>query len=332
MAKNQEANKPNAIDKAIEKLREQYGEGVILRENDVPQNVGCYPTGSFTLDYILGGAGVPIGRIIEVFGEASGGKSTMSLFIVAQLQKQGVLCAYLDAENAFDRYYAQKIGVDVSKLLVSQPASLEECFDVVRALAATNEVGLIVVDSVAALTPKVELEQEDMLKDSIAIQARLLSKALRIITGPLARSKTSLLMINQTRTNVGQTWGDKEVSVGGKSLKFYSSIRLKVTKGDKIKEKEEIVGNVLKISCVKNKVAPPWRAGEVDLYYGAGIDLGKDLLTAAIEKEVITKAGNSYSFGEKKLGVGEKQATDAMKKDVVLYEAIRKEVMKKLNG
>lgn len=323
MKKGEEESVPT-IEEALKKLRKQYGEGVILQAQDMPDDIEVISTGCFAIDRLLGCGGLPKGRIIEIFGEPSEGKSTLCLFLTAQVQKSGGTVAYIDAENAYDASYAKNIGVETSKLMVAQPESLEEAFDTVRALAETNKVDLIVVDSVAALVPRSELEGEDMLKETMALQARLLGKALRILTGPISRSRTIVIFVNQTRSKVGVVWGNPETTPGGKALKFFSSVRLKVSKGDKILgKKDEQIGNTVKITAVKNKVGFPFRKGSFDLYYGAGVDLVTDALDTAEELGVVKKEGNTYSFGETKIGVGREKAIEKLKSDTEIYEKIR---------
>ena len=314
------------IAEALKKLRKQYGEGVILQANDVPEKIEAISTNCFAIDRLLGCYGLPKGRIIEIFGEPSEGKSTLCLFLTAQVQKAGGMAVYIDAENAYDASYAKNIGVDISKLMVSQPSTLEETFDTIRALTETNKIDLIVIDSVAALVPRSELEGEEMLKETMALQARLLGKALRITSGPISRSKTIVIFINQTRSKVGVFWGNPEVTPGGKALKFFSSIRLKVAKGDKILgKKDEQIGNVVKMTVVKNKVGMPFKKGTFDLYYGSGVDLVADTLDTAEELKVVNKIGNTYQFGEIKIGVGRDNAIEVLKLDKELYAKINKE-------
>ena len=323
---------PDALKNAIANLQKKYGDGVVIQAGEGQEKVETLPTGSFILDYIMGD-GLPVGRVIDVFGQESSGKSTLCMFIAGHVQKNGGTVAFIDAEHAYDIKYATTLGINTEKLLVSQPSTLEETFDIIRAYAETNAVNLIIVDSVAALTPKAELEGDEMLKDSIAIQARLMSKALRIITGPVAKSKMTVIFISQLRTNIGVMWGDKMVASGGKALKFYSSVRLSVAKGEKIKGKnDEQIGNVLKITAVKNKVAPPFRSGEITLYYGSGIDMAKDTFDAAVQHEVITKSGNTYSYGDVRLGVGVEQGTETLKKATELYAKIRAIITEKIKG
>ncbi len=331
MKRSESVDTPSVED-AIKALRKQYGEGVILQSHDVPKDIEVIPTGCFAIDRLLGCGGLPKGRIIEVYGEPSCGKSTLCLFFAAQVQKQGGTVVYIDAENAYDAKYANNVGVETEKLMVSQPSTLEEAFDTIRALAETKKIDLIVVDSVAALVPRSELEGEEMLKETMALQARLLGKALRIVSGPISKSGTIVIFINQTRSKVGIVWGNPETTPGGKALKFFSSVRLNVQKGDKIMgSKDEQIGNTIKITASKNKVGMPFRKCEFDLYYGAGVDLMSDALDTAIEFGVIKKDGNTYSFGDIKLGVGRDKTIDAVKKDKDLYNKIFEETLEAVN-
>ena len=331
MKKVEDTKGQSRLEKAIEKLRDQYGVGAILTKDNTPEKVEAIPTGCFVLDDILGCGGLPRGRILEVYGSESSGKTSLTLFLAAQLQKQGKTVAFIDVENAFDRKYASSIGVDVDKLLVSQAETLEETMDIIRALAETNEVDLIIVDSVAALTPKAELEGEEMLKDTMALMARLLGKSLRILGGPIARSKTVCIFINQLRDKIGVFYGEKSATPGGRAIKFWSSVRLSVTKGDKIKgPKDEAIGVQLKITAVKNKVAIPWKTGGIELIFGSGINLEKDALITGVDKGIIIRTGNNYTYGEAKLGVGEKQAVETLKKNPELFEELKKEIKNKL--
>lgn len=313
------------LNDVIAGLKKQYGPAVILTNDEAPEHVEAISTGCYTLDHILGCGGLPRGRLIECFGIESGGKTVITLFLAAQYQKQGKTVAFLDVENAFDRRWAENIGVDTKKLLLSQPGTLEESIDIIRALASTGEVDLLIVDSIAAMTPKVELEGEgkDILKETIGLQARLLGKGLRLLTGPIARSGMTVIMINQLRANIGM-YGPATVSPGGKATKFYASVRLQVSKGDKITEGNEVIGNVIKITAVKNKVAMPFRQGTVKLYYKKGIDIYADVLDSAIANDLITKEGHTYSFGEVKLGVGLAKAQEALVGDEKLYAQVRK--------
>ncbi len=333
MAKKKDETKREinpVLDEAIKKLRKEYGDDVVL-QSDNQTKIDAIPTGCFALDRLLGCGGLPKGRIIEIFGQESSGKSTLSLFFASQVQRAGGTCVLIDAENAFDASYAASIGVNVADLLVTQPTSLEEAFATLRAFAETNAIDLIIVDSVAALTPQQELEGEVMFKETMALQARLLGKGIRILTGPVSRSKTVVIFINQIREKVGVVFGNPETTPGGKALKFFSSVRLQVNKGDKILgERGEQIGNTVKIKAVKNKVGFPWRTAEFDLYYGSGVDLVTDTFDTAVELEIIKKTGNTYEYESTKLGVGREQAKTALKADEGLYETIRKSVYAKV--
>lgn len=319
-----EKNETPTIEEAIKGLKKQYGEGVILKADDVPQGIEAISTNCFAIDRMLGCGGLPRGRILEIFGQPSEGKSTLCLFFAAQIQKMNGVVVYIDAENAYDATYAKAIGVDTSKLMVSQPSTLEETFDTVRALVETNKIDLIIVDSVAALVPKSELEGEEMLKDTMALQARLLGKALRIVTGPVSRSGTIVIFINQIRDKVGVFWGNPETTPGGKALKFFSSIRLKVAKGDKILgKKDEQIGNKVKITVVKNKVGMPFKKGTFDLYYGSGVDQTADTFDTAFELGLITKEGTTYSYGEQKLAIGRDKSIEVLKSLPDTYKKLR---------
>lgn len=316
-----------ALAEAFKKLRKQYGDDAIFMADDAPEKVDSIPTGCYAVDGLLGCGGLPRGRIIEIFGAESSGKSTTCLFFIAQVQKRGGMCLYIDAENSFDANYARNIGVDMSKLLVTQPTTLEEAMDTVRDIGNSNAVDLIVVDSVAAMVPKATLEGDEMLKDSVAVQARLMSKALQILTGEIARSKTVVIFINQLREQIDLKWGKRETTPGGKALKFYSSVRLQVKKSTKLLgAKDEQIGNTVVITAVKNKVGFPFKEGTFDLYYGSGVDLHADTLDTALECGVISKKGNTYEFNGDKLGVGREQARRFLLDNQTTYEAIRQAV------
>lgn len=308
------------IEDALKKLRKQYGEGAVLFEDSMPEKVETIPSGSHALDYVLGG-GLPRGRIIEIFGQESSGKSTLCSFIIAQVQKRGGTCVYIDAEQAFDADYARKIGVDDKKLYLAQTNTLEEAMDTVKEMVKTNQIDLIVVDSVAALAPKSEVEGEEMLKETMGVQARLLGKALRILSPMIGKSKTIVIFINQTREKIGIVYGNPETTPGGKALKFFSSVRLNVRKGEKYEGKDgEQIGNEITITAVKNKVAPPFRRRSIALYYGTGIDLVSDQFNEDVLNGVVEKSGNTYTYKGEKLGIGQDAALKAYK------EVINKDV------
>lgn len=320
--------KDAAIFEALAKLRKQYGDDVVIQEQDEPVKVDAIPTGCFAIDRLLGCGGLPRGRIIEMYGEPSSGKSVTSLYFMSQIQKNGGSCVLIDAEYAFNSEFAKTVGVDVKKLFVAQPATLEEAMDTVRAFISTNSIDLIVVDSVAALVPKKEVEGDEMLKDSVADQARLMNKALRILTGEVARSKTVVIFINHLKekilTGYGSQWGEKTTTPGGKALKFYASVRLAIAKGEKITGSgDKQIGNIVRVSATKNKVGFPYRKGEYELYYESGVNQEADTLDTALELKVVSKDGNTFTFGEEKLGVGRDKTIEALKKDTTLYEKVR---------
>lgn len=319
----------NSIESALEKLQKKYGKDVVIQmDKDMDFKVETISTGCFSLDEALG-SGLPRGRIIEVFGKESSGKSTLTTFLMAQIQKAGGRAALIDAEMAFDGNYAKAVGVDISKLMVAQPGSLEEGMDILRELVNTKSFDIIIVDSIAALVPKSEIEGEEMLKDSMAVQARLLGKALRILTGEIAKSKTVVIFINQIRDKIGSFYGAKTVTPGGRALKFFSSIRIDVQAGDKILGKgDEQIGNWLKVKMAKNKVAPPWREAEFELYYAKGIDLHGDTLDYGTKVGVINKTGNTYTFGETKLGVSRDKAKNFLIENEEIYQKIKEEINK----
>jgi recombination protein RecA len=312
------------VHEALVELRKKYGADVLTRADEGYPPVEAIPTGCFAIDRVIGCGGLPRGRIMELYGEPSSGKTATTLYFIAEVQKAGGTCAFLDAEYSFNGEFATSIGVDTKKLFVAQPATLEEAADILRALIATNQMDLIVVDSVAALVPKREVEGEEMLANSMAVQAQLMSKMLRILTGEVARSKTCLIFINHLKEKMGLTWGDKTTTPGGKSLKFFASVRLAISRGDKIKGKNDAqIGSVIKVVAQKNKVAPPWRKGEFTLHYATGVEHEADTLDTAEELEVAKKTGNTYSFGEEKIGIGRDQSIQALKDNPELYEKLR---------
>lgn len=319
-----------AIKDALASLRKQYGDDVVI-QSDEPVKVESIPTGCFAIDRLLGCGGLPKGRIIEMYGEPSSGKSATSLYFVSQIQRNGGSCVLVDAEYAFNSDFAAKIGVDVKKLFVAQPATLEEAMDTVRAFVATNSIDLIIVDSVAALVPKKEIEGDEMLKDSVADQARLMNKALRILTGEVARSKTVVIFINHLKekilTGYGSQWGEKTTTPGGKALKFYASVRLAIAKGEKILGPKDVqIGNVVRVNATKNKVGFPYRKGQFELIYTSGVNQEADTLDTAEELKVVSKEGNTYTFNDIKLGVGRDKAIEFLKKNEIedVYGLLRR--------
>ncbi|MEA3272382.1 MAG: recombinase RecA [Patescibacteria group bacterium] len=310
---------------AMDQIKEKFGEGAIMKFGEAKRMiVETVPTGCVSLDIALGG-GVPRGRIVEIFGAEASGKTTLSQHIVAEVQKKGGIAAFVDAEHALDPEYAKKIGVKVDDLLISQPDTGEQALEIVETLVRSNAVDVIVVDSVAALTPKAEIEGE-MGDRHIGLQARLMSQALRKLAGVISKSKTVLVFINQTRFKIGVFFGNPETTTGGTALKFYSSVRIQVRRSAQIKQGEKSVGNRVKCKVVKNKVAPPFRACEFDIMYNEGISLSGDLLDLAINYGALTKSGNSYSVEEEKLGVGRENAKQYLRANPKLMTMLKKKV------
>lgn len=293
------------IQDLIESLQSKFGEGAIMRlEDRKTMKVETIPTGSFSLDIALGAGGIPKGRIIEIFGPEMSGKTTLALSVIAQSQKRGGKCAFIDAEHALDPDYAKKIGVKTSELLISQPDSGEEALQILENLVRSGIIEVVVVDSVAALTPRAEIEGE-IGDQQIGLQARLMSQALRKLTSITSKSNTVIIFINQLRSQIGTVmWGNPETTPGGRALKFYASVRLDIRRIAQIKKGEDVVGNRVKIKVVKNKVAAPFKISEFDIMYGQGISYANDVVGVALKYGVITKTGNTYSFNGEKLGVG----------------------------
>lgn len=312
---------------AIEQIRSKFGEGSIMRFGDVQKtNVDAISTGCLSLDMAFGIGGVPRGRIIEIYGPESSGKTTLAQHIVAEVQKTGGIAAFVDAEHALDPDYAAKIGVNVKEMLLSQPDSGEQALDIVETLVRSNAVDVIVVDSVAALVPQKEIEG-DMGDQHMGLQARLMSQALRKLTAAIAKTKTVVIFINQIRNKIGVFFGNPETTSGGNALKFYCSVRVEIRRAAQIKQGEKIIGNRVKVKIVKNKVAAPFKTCEFDIMYNQGISLAGDLVDLGVEYEAIKKSGNSYSFGEVKLGTGRETAKKALQDDKKLMAEIRKAIV-----
>lgn len=318
------------IDALVDDLQEKFGEGIIMRLGDVRKvDVEAIPSGSVSLDMALGIGGVPRGRIIEIYGPESSGKTTLTLHIVANAQKAGGIAAFVDAEHALDPEYAKKIGVDINNLLISQPDTGEQALDIVETLVRSNSVAVIVVDSVAALVPKAEIEGE-MGDQHVGRQARLMSQALRKLTAIIARSNVTVIFINQIRMKIGVMFGNPETTTGGNALKFYASVRIEIRRAAQIKKDDSVVGNRVNVKVVKNKVAPPFRTAEFDIMYNEGISQSGDILDTGVKLEVIKKSGNSYLFGEVKLGVGREVAKAFLKSNQTILQEIEKAIMDKV--
>jgi recombination protein RecA len=316
---------------AIESLEKQFGKGSIMRlGDDSPiMQVQSIPTGSMALDYALGVGGLPRGRVTEIYGPESSGKTTLALHVIAEAQKAGGIAAIVDAEHAFDPVYGRKLGVDINSLLVSQPESGEQALSIVETLVRSGAIDIVVVDSVAALVPQAELEGE-MGDSVVGLQARLMSQALRKLTGAISKSSCVCIFINQLRDKIGVMYGSPETTTGGKALKFYSSIRLDIRKIAQIKDGEEIVGNRTKVKVVKNKVAPPFKSAEFDILYGEGISTLGELIDLSVEFGVVKKAGAWFSYGSEKLGQGREAVKKLLREDNALRETIRQQVREML--
>lgn len=319
-------NKTQAVDLAVSAIQDKFGDGSIMRLGEArSMKVEAVPTGALSLDIALGVGGVPRGRIVEIFGPEASGKTTLAQHIVAEVQKLGGVAAFVDAEHALDPDYAKKIGVNVNNLLISQPDTGEQALDIVETLVRSNAIDVVVVDSVAALTPRAEIEGE-MGDRHIGLQARLMSQALRKLTALVSKSSVVVIFINQTRIKIGVMFGNPETTTGGVALKFYSSVRIEVRRSAQIKMGDKIIGNRTKVKIVKNKVAAPFRTTEFDIMYNEGISLAGDTLDVGVTYGTIKKAGNSYSFEEEKLGVGREKAKLHLKENPKLMKAIRKQV------
>ena len=327
----QEKEKLKAVELAFSQIEKQFGKGSIMRlgQKGAIQPIETISTGAISIDYALGVGGVPRGRVIEIFGPESSGKTTLSLQIVAEAQKLGGTAAFVDAEHALDAAYAKKLGVDIDNLLVSQPDNGEQALEIVEVLIRSNGVDVVVVDSVAALVPKAEIEGE-MGDAQMGLQARLMSQALRKLTGAVSKSKTSLIFINQLREKIGVMFGNPETTTGGRALKFYSSVRMDIRRIASIKDGDAVVGGRTRVKVVKNKVAPPFREAEFDIMYGEGISKTGDLLDLAVEKRIVEKSGAWFAYGGERLGQGRENAKQFMKDNPEVFRSIDEKVRKEL--
>lgn len=320
-------NKLQAAEAAIDQIKSTFGDGAIMKFGEVKNaEVEAVSTGSVSLDLALGVGGVPRGRIIEIFGPEASGKTTLAQHVISEVQRQGGIAAFIDAEHALDPEYATKIGVNIKDMLISQPDTGEQALEILETLVRSNAIDVVVVDSVAALVPKKEIEG-DMGDSHMGLQARLMSQALRKLTGIVSKTKTVVIFINQIRMKIGVFFGNPETTTGGTALKFYCSVRLEVRRSAQIKQGERIIGNRVKCKVVKNKVAAPFKTCEFDIMYNEGISLAGDLLDTGVAFGVVTKAGNSYSYGETKLGVGREVAKAALKQDKKLMKEIRGKIL-----
>ncbi len=316
MTDKRETEKQKALDSALAQIERQFGKGSIMRlgaDNPV-QEIESTSTGSLGLDIALGIGGIPKGRIVEVYGPESSGKTTLTLHCVAEEQKKGGVCAFVDAEHALDPLYARKLGVNLDELLISQPDTGEQGLEIVDTLVRSGAVSMVVVDSVAALTPKSELEG-DMGDSSVGVHARLMSQAMRKLTGSISRSKCTVIFINQIRMKIGVMFGSPETTTGGNALKFYSSVRLDIRRIGAIKDRDEVVGNTTRVKVVKNKVAPPFKQVEFDIMYGEGISKTGELLDLGVKAGVVEKSGAWFSYGDERIGQGRENAKSYLKEN-----------------
>jgi recombination protein RecA len=328
-AVKESSDRQKALELALSHIEKQFGKGSIMKlGGKVQANIEVIPTGSLTLDYALGVGGLPRGRVIEIFGPEASGKTTLTLTAIREIQKKGGVAAFIDAEHAFDSTYAKKIGLNLDDLLISQPDTGEQALEIAETLVRSNAVDLIVIDSVAALTPRAEIEGE-MGDSHVGLQARLMSQALRKLTAAISKSRAGVIFINQLREKIGIMFGNPETTPGGRALKFYSSVRLDVRRIASIKEAEAVVGGRVRVKVVKNKVAPPFREAEFEILHNEGISKAGSIIDAGVNLEVIQKSGTWLSFNNEKLGQGRDAAVKAIKEQPKLADTIEKEVRKK---
>ena len=326
MSKEEKQSKIKILEDTVKDIQEKFGEGAIMKLGDVPKvDIDVIPTGSLSLDLALGVGGVPRGRVIEIFGPEASGKTTLALNIVAQSQKKGGLAAFVDAEHALDPEYAKRLGVKINELLISQPDTGEQALEIVDSLVRSGSVDIVVIDSVAALTPRAEIEG-DMGQQHIGLQARLMSHALRKLTASVARTKTTVIFINQIRMQIGIMFGNPETTPGGKALKFYSSVRIEVRRAAQIKKGEEVIGNRVNVKVVKNKVAAPFRRAEFDIFFNEGISPEAELLTLGEKHGIVKKSGASFSYGNVRLGSGFDNARNFLKENPKVAEEVTKKI------
>ena len=328
MAKKKQTNEDKlGLAESIEEIKQRFGDGAIMKLKEVRAvNVDSISTGSISLNEILGVGGIPKGRVIEIFGPESSGKTTLTLHVLAEAQKRGGIGAFIDAENALDPDYAKRIGVNTDDLLISQPDSGEQALQIVESLVRSEEVDVIVIDSVAALAPKAEIAGE-VGEFQIGLQARLMSSALRKLSSIISKTETSVIFLNQTRMKIGQVYGNPETTSGGLALKFYASVRIDLRRIAQIKQGDDIIGSRIKAKIVKNKVAAPFKVAEFDIYYNEGISYEGDLLNLAVKKGIIKKSGAWYNYGDTKLGQGVESARTFLKENPSVLKEIKKQLV-----
>jgi len=323
-------SKNDALEEALLQIEKQYGKGAIMKLGENPvQQVDVIPTGCMTLDLALGIGGVPRGRVIEIYGPESSGKTTISLHIIAEAQKKGGTAAFIDAEHALDPIYAEKLGVNLNELYISQPDNGEQALNICDTLVRSGGVDVVVIDSVAALTPKAEIDGE-MGDNHVGLQARMMSQALRKLTGVINKSKTTVIFINQLREKIGVMFGNPETTAGGKALKFYASVRLDVRKTDVIKDGANIIGNRTKVKVVKNKLAPPFKVAEFDMMYGKGVSQVGCVVDLAVEYGVIKKTGAWFAYNDEKIGQGKENTKEYLEKNPEVFEEIQNLIREKV--
>lgn len=326
------AEKFKVLQLTLDKIDKDYGKGTIMKLGDkAVEDIPSIPTGSIGLDYAIGVGGYPRGRIIEIYGPESSGKTTLAIHAIAEAQKMGGIAAIIDAEHAFDRTYAENLGVDVSSLLISQPDCGEQALEIADSLIRSGALDIIVIDSVAALTPRAEIEG-DMGDSKMGLQARLMSQALRKLTASISKTNTCVIFINQLRDKIGVLFGNPETTTGGNALKFYSSVRLDVRRTGQIKDGEDVIGGRIKVKVVKNKVAPPFKKAEFDLMFGTGISAAGELIDLAVEMDIIKKSGSWFSYGENKIGQGRDAAINMLKNNPDVYAEVEQKVREQLKG
>lgn len=324
---NANQDKLKALQLTMDKIDKTYGKGTIMKMDDSPiDDIPVIPTGSIALDLALGVGGYPRGRIVEIYGPESSGKTTLAIHAIAEAQKQGGIAAFIDAEHAFDRFYAEKLGVDLESLLISQPDNGEQALEITDQLIRSSAIDIIVIDSVAALTPKAEIEGE-MGDARVGLQARLMSQALRKLTSTISRTNTTCIFINQLREKIGVMFGNPETTTGGNALKFYSSQRIDIRRSSQIKDGENVIGNITRVKVVKNKVAPPFKKAEFEIRYGEGISRIGEILDLGVEFEIIKKSGSWFSYGDTKLGQGREAVKDVIKDNPELLEEIEGKIL-----